>query len=263
MRRTLVHLYGPFSIHSFGLMIALGLLVFTWLVLRHQGRKKIISSEQLIDVLLIGVVTATIGGRALYIFAEGARWDDLLCFWNGGFSILGTVLSLLIVLPWYLYSRSIPILPFFDLVALYAPLMQAISRTGCFFAGCCYGLQTQVPWAIVYSDSESIAPLGTALHPTQLYSSIALLSIFLFLYYICQPLFKKPGQIVSLYLILISIERFSVDFFRGDQEFFANPSLQLFSINQWIALALLGIAIICFCVSSYLTLNHSTSTDVR
>ena len=56
---------------------------------------------------------------------------------------------------------------------------------------------------------------------------------------------KKPGQLVLLYLILESIERFVVDFWRGDREFFTSDGFWgIFSVHQYIALGLCVVALI-------------------
>ena len=82
-----------------------------------------------------------------------------------------------------------------------------------------------------------------ALHTTQLYSSLLLFIIFLSMYFVFQKIVKKPGQLICIYLILASMERFAVDFWRGDRIFFNQNSLSLmltrtFSIHQLIAVGI-------------------------
>jgi phosphatidylglycerol:prolipoprotein diacylglycerol transferase len=244
MQRTLFHLYGPLYIQSFGLMIALGLMLFTWLVLRHPRREHIISRDQFIDTLLLAVAVGTIGCRILYVITEWqtfSSWYDMLKMWEGGGSLLGGIISIITLMPLYMRYHHIPALALLDLAAIYAPLLQSVSRIGCFLAGCCYGTITQLPWAIVYTDLTSIAPLGVALHPAQLYSSFMLFCIFLLMYYKIQYMTTKPGQLLGIYLISAGIERFVMDFFRGDRTFFTLSELSLtFALHQWIALALIA-----------------------
>ncbi|MCA9770096.1 prolipoprotein diacylglyceryl transferase [Candidatus Dependentiae bacterium] len=243
MYRKLIHFYGPFSINSFGVMIAIGLGIFTWLTLRHPWREKLISKDSFIQVLSIGTIVGIIGGRILFIISDWkyiTRWYDIFAIWEGGFSLLGTVISIAFFLPMYLKKINIPILPFCDLVALHAPLLQSISRIGCFIAGCCYGSQTQLLWNITYTHHDAFAPLCIPLHPTQLYSAIGLFFIFLLMYFITQKLVTKPGQVLYSYLMLVSSERFIIDFFRGDREFYA--FFHLFSIHQYIAFGIFFIA---------------------
>jgi phosphatidylglycerol:prolipoprotein diacylglycerol transferase len=241
MFNTLLHIYGPFSIHSFGLMLALGLLITVYLAARSPLRAQIMSEKTFIDAIVIAVIAGLVGSRVLFVVQNWAlmeHWPDMFNVLNGGFSVLGSVIGVLTVMPIYLARHKIPFLSFFDLIAIYAPLLQSIARLGCFCAGCCFGLQTTVSWGIMYTDTESFAPLCVRLHPAQLYSAIALFGIFLIMVYGVQNCFKKRGYCLVMYLFLMSIERFSVDFFRGDREFFATPALGAFSVHQWLSLAI-------------------------
>ncbi len=237
MWHTVLNIYGPLSIHGYGLMIALGLLVFLYLLQRDPRFIQLKLEDRLSGLLIIGILAALFGGRILFFITNPefyGQFIDLFTFFKGGFSILGSVLAVFITLSAYLYYLKIPIVPFFDLIALYTPLLQSIARIGCFFAGCCYGLPTSAPWAIIYTDQESIAPLYVCLHPTQLYSAIGLLLIFVLLYFVLQYRFTKPGQLGCLYLLLIGLERFIVEYWRGDEVTDA-----LFSLNQYVAAALI------------------------
>jgi phosphatidylglycerol:prolipoprotein diacylglycerol transferase len=97
-------------------------------------------------------------------------------------------------------------------------------------AGCCYGCQSTVCWAVPHEQ--------VFVHPTQLYSSIILFIVFIMML-LARPLLKNPGQLVMLYLILESGERFIVDFWRGDREFIASSGFWgILSVHQFIALAI-------------------------
>ena len=113
---------------------------------------------------------------------------------------------------------------------------------GCFFAGCCYGLPTEMPWGVTFTDAESqVKPLHTALHPTQLYESFFLLSILGFLL-----LFKKhqrfQGQLFMIYLMLYAVGRGVIEIFRGDlrRGFIIEDVL---SHSQFISIVIIAIAL--------------------
>jgi len=241
MPRKLLHICGPISINTYGTVIMVALLIFIWLLHKHPFKKKIFAHVDLIQVLTVGVLLGIVGGRILYLLSNLDTIEspiDLIDIWNGGFSVLGSVIVILFGLPIYLRLQHIPVIPFFDLIAIHAPLLQSISRLGCFFAGCCYGKPTELSWGVIYKKADTFAPMGEYLHPTQLYSSVLLLIIFCIMYFFAQKRLKKPGQLIALYLLLISFERFIVDFLRNDQEFFGNHLLHLLSINQWICLGI-------------------------
>lgn len=234
MYSELVHIYGPFSIHSFGVMIALGLLLFVWLAGKHPLRIQTMSLDQFMDLITIGILCGVIGGRLLYVFVEWhslAHWYDVFAVWQGGFSLLGTVIACGLIVPVYLCTKGIALLPTLDLIGIHAPLLQGVSRIGCFFAGCCYG-----------RPLAGVSLLSC--HPTQLYSACTLIAIFFVLRFLYGTGRMRQGQLFGLYLVLISGERFFVDFFRADQEFLSYGSLSLFSLHQWISILLCSIGII-------------------
>lgn len=240
MNPSLFHIYGPIYIQSYGLAIAVGLIIFIWLIQKHPRFKQLHLEQSFTDILFVGIIAGIVGGRLLYILTEGpvTSWVDVIAIWQGGFSILGTIIAILLVVPWYIRYRNVPILPFFDLIAIHAGLLQAISRLGCFCAGCCYGSATYMPWGVCYTDPHSFAPLGVVIHPAQLYSVIGLLCIFLFMYYVAQKRLHFSGQLASCYVMLESIERFIVDFWRADQVYFYWDTYHILSANQIIAMML-------------------------
>ncbi len=202
-------------------MIALGLFTFLYLAVRHPRRKKIMSAETFYEVGFVGLALGIVGGRLLFAIMApeiyAGHWHEVLFPWQGGFSLLGTIIAVVGGLPLYFRRRGVPILPTLDLAAIYAPLLQSISRIGCFLAGCCYGSACNLAWAVRYTHPDSLAPLGVFLHPTQLYSSLASFTIFIVMRFALDARLKKPGQLIFSYLCLEGLARFTVDFWRSDQ----------------------------------------------
>lgn len=255
MGNELIHIYGPFAIRSYGLMIALGLLIFIMLLKRHPKYKAMHLGDKIIDITIIGIIAGLLGGRILYTVSQPEdihSISDFFAFWQGGFSILGCILGVLFTVPWYLRYLKVPIIPLLDLISLHAPLLQSISRLGCFFAGCCYGEPTAAFWGVVYKDPLSAAPLGICIHPTQVYSSLLLLGIFAVMYFVLQYRFTLPGQLTALYLLLVSFERFIVDFWRADRIYYTPLAFTGISLHQWISL---GIATGAFVLFLWVTYN--------
>jgi len=226
-------------------MIALGFLLFTYLANRHPWRKRLISSEEFLRTLFIGFLAAIIGGRLLFVLLDFPmtlqEFIEIFYIWTGGFSLFGSIIAVLLTVSVYLKKKKVPILQFFDLIALYAPLLQAISRIGCFLAGCCYGevASSYIFWSVTFTDPHSLAPIGVALHPTQLYSVLASLLIFVFLRRFSDRLSKVPGKIITTYLLLESLSRFLVDFWRWDRGPLYGPlsSMQLIVLSLFVGAA--------------------------
>ena len=257
MHAKILHICKDLYINSFGLMIVIGIFTSMWLIRRDPRRKKIITIDQLNNILFFGIISSVVGGRIILVLTDPNEIEStyqMLAFWRGGYSILGSVIANIIVFPIVLHFYKISIPKFFDLICTYMPLMQSISRIGCFLAGCCHGKTTNLPWAVTYNDQYSAAPLGISIHPTQLYSSIFLFCIFLFLYFANKHIFTKTGQITKWYLILMSIERFTIDFLRDDRVFPKNKMLDMFSNHQWMSILIIIFSIVGYKIY-YLMIN--------
>lgn len=218
----LLHIYGPLWIHSYGVMIALGFLVFLWFTYHHPKRMQLISGEHYLNTVFLGLLSGIVGGRLLFVITE---WEhflqhplEIMAPWEGGFIVLGSIIGVLLVIPAYLVYHRVNMLKLMDLASQYAPLMQAIARMGCLFAGCCHGrLAPDLPWAITFTNADGFAPLHLPLHPTQIYLGLASLCIFIIMTILANTITTKPGQLSCLYLIFESLARFTLDFWRGDR----------------------------------------------
>lgn len=229
----LLHLYGPLWINSYGLMIVLGLVVFMWLSFRNPLRIKYIPENVYSNALLIGIVSGVVGGRLLYGITEypwqtESLWP-LLYPWEPGLSLLGAVIAIPLSVGSYLLYHRISALLFLDIAALYAPLLQAIARFGCLFAGCCYGLPAHGThwWTVIYTDADSLAPFNIPLHPTQLYSALASFCIFIILHIFSRRFLQTRGMTFGWYLILEGGARYLVDLWR------AKTAQETLSIVSW------------------------------
>lgn len=249
MSPKLLPLYGPIAIHVYGVCIALGVIVGFYLLLQDKKAQQLITESQLFDILCLALIAGIVGGRVLWAFEV---WDTLesittiFTLWHPGYSILGTLCAVIPSLWFYFFYKKIPVLRFLDRLAVYAPLMQAIARIGCFFTGCCYGVATNVPWAITYTHPDTLAPLQIALHPTQLYSTVLLFILFLFLFFF-QNNFQRKGQLAGLYLMGTSCQRFLVDFLRADRTLIHTT----LSLHQGIACGIFIIGLLLFYKATY------------
>jgi len=257
------NLYGPFSINFYGFFIALALIICIKLVSLNKRYAQLHLNEKFIDIIIVSIVSGIIGGRFLEIISSCAyysHWTDWFALWEGGFSALGSILGVIIITPVYLKKNKLAVLPICDLVSIYAPLFQSIARFGCLFAGCCHGIPTTHILNIIYTNKESIAPYNIPLHPTQIYSSFFLFIIFLYMFFIAQHHVKYSGQLFLTYLLLASIERFIIDFWRADRIIVFNSFL---SFHQIIALIIFVVVINMICIKNYYNINKSNLTRVR
>jgi phosphatidylglycerol:prolipoprotein diacylglycerol transferase len=146
--------------------------------------------------------------------------------------LIGAVAALVLLLR----KRRIAFWTFVDMAAPAAALGHAIGRVGCFLAGCCWGRECSLPWAVTFTDPAAErnvgVPLNVPLHPTQLYESAGLLALCGLLLALGR---RRPGQVFAVYLGGYALLRFTIEFFRGD------PRGSVFggalSTSQLIALA--------------------------
>lgn len=250
----LIHIYGPFGIQAYGLFIMLAIIVTVWAIRKNKRFAQLNLEPVYVNIIIVSIIAGCIGARLLEIISEPTiykHWYNWFALWQGGFSILGAIVGIATLVPLYLKKINVPIVATCDLVAIYAPLLQAIARLGCFTAGCCYGTPTHSFLSVIYTNPDTFAPYGIAIHPTQLYSSAILFSIFLFMYFIGQKIFKKIGQLFVVYLILAALERFVIDFWRADR----------IMINAWLSFyQLVAIVIIfgVFFVGSIVTARNTS-----
>jgi phosphatidylglycerol---prolipoprotein diacylglyceryl transferase len=255
----LMHIYGPLYINSYGLMIALAILIFIKVLLSDSRCTGLITHDQLMQGVIIGTIAGLIGARILWVLTNAHElnyWWEFFEIWNGGLSVLGAIIVLLPVLIVYMKRHGLPVLPVLDIVSTYAALLQGVSRIGCFLSGCCYGKHAFVPWAITYVNPHVNAPLGIALHPTQLYSSLVFCGIFIIMTLVVRKNIFQHGVALCIYLMLSSAERFFIDFFRGDREFM-DGLMTVLSFNQVIAL---GIMVLSAVALVYLRTQNSYYT---
>lgn len=257
MKAIILHLFGPIAIQSYGLFIALGVGLSLYFLSKDSKLIKLIEHEQLLSCFQISIISAILGGRILFFINHRNKFSSLFDFfalWEGGLSILGSVSLTIVMLTLYLKKNNIQIMPFLDRAAIYAPLMQGFGRIGCFFSGCCYGQQTNMLFAVTYTDINSKAPLYIPIHPTQIYSSLLLFLLFFSLYFFAQHKIKKAGLLFFTYISTMSAIRFGIDFLRWDREF--SLYSKHFSISQLIAILIFVCGITGLLTISFSKKNH-------
>ncbi len=232
---------GSISVRWYGIMVALAVLVVVLWMLREVRRGANLSYDTILTAALVGIPSAVIISKLLHVID---RFDFYIqnpgqIFGFEGLTIYGAILGA--VLGIWIYSKfsNFQFGYFADLVAPSVILAQAVGRVGCTINGCCYGVEAPawLPWSVVYTQPESYAPLGVALHPTQLYEIIFCLIVFGVLLRL-RGHFKPDGSLFLIYLGLYSLWRVGIGFLRDGTPF-------LFGLHQaqLIGIIVLAIAI--------------------
>ncbi len=231
---------GPLTIHTYGLMVALGILAGVGLaeyLYRNSGGEP----GRIIDMALIVVICGLIGARLLFILINFRYYAsnplETVMVWKGGLVFYGGLLGGILALLGCIRFYRLPLWPILDIAAAAIALGHGLGRLGCFSAGCCYGGLTDLPWAVTFTDPRSLAVdvLNQPVHPTQLYSFFFLMGLAGFLVWL-HPRKKFPGQGAAAYLVLYGLFRFGVEFLRSDPRGAFSIMGTTLATSQWISL---------------------------
>lgn len=214
---------GNFPITTYGLFLAIG-MVLALLVASKLAARDGMPRERMYDLGLWTLVGGLVGSKLLMFVVEDNVQVFSLDFlrsggvYYGGF--LGGFLAVVLLVRYY----KLPFWKVGDALAPGLALGQAFGRQGCFAAGCCWGKESHLPWAVHFTEKGHeytgvpiYGPGGSDLylHPTQLYESFFMLVVFVFLVYLHRKK-KFSGQVLIAYLIIYSTFRFLIEFIRDD-----------------------------------------------
>ncbi len=207
--------------HSYGLMIALGLLTVYKFCL-PRVKKHGIDATQLTNLFYLAFASAFLGGKIFYYLQNPQKYVDnpQLIFKNigAGFVFYGSLLFAVPTIIYWVKRKKIPLRNFLDILAFVGPIIHTFGRMGCLLVGCCYGLQCDNGLGITFTNTLSKAkPLGTPLYPTQLFDIAVNLSIIATLYFLNKKK-KFEGQLFLVYLMMYAVGRSVVEMYRGDAE---------------------------------------------
>ncbi len=228
---------GPLSIRWYGLLFATGFLIGYYIVERMFKYEN--ENLKWLDSLFVYLIVATvIGARLGHVFFYG--WDyysqhpgEILMVWHGGLASHGGAMGILVAM--FLYSVFVTkrsMLWTLDRVVVPTALVGAMIRTGNLMNSEIYGVQTDLPWGVIFERNGEIVPK----HPTQIYEALAYLlafGILMYLYWRTNAR-KKQGLLLGAFFILIFSARFFIEFIKEDQEAFeAGMALNM---GQWLSI---------------------------
>ena len=209
------------KIHWYSLAYIFG-IIFGWI----YCKKKLIEDKKILDLfdglinyLIIGII---VGGRVGYILIYNldyylANISEILMIWKGGMSFHGGLVG--IVVSTFIYSKknNVNAFIFLDLIALVAPIGIFLGRISNFINSELYGKESDIFWSVKFLAVDEIYR-----HPSQIYEAIFEgIVLFLILNYLYRKkVFINPGVISSIFLILYSVFRIIIEYFR-------EPDIQL------------------------------------
>jgi len=226
---------GPFTLYAYGVMVAAGFGIVAYLAGRRAASFGFTRSE-IIDLSILMLVAGLFGARVAYVAMHSAyyvqRPFEILLLHHGGLVFYGGFLAAVTAAVIYTRVRRVSFWKIADLFSPFIALAHAVGRIGCFLNGCCYGAAVSCffPLAVFFPGDTVYR------HPVQVYSSVGLIGLFLFLRW-RQDRRRFDGEVFLLYCVLYSLLRFLVEFLRGD-----NPLFMIgLTFSQAVSLAVFGV----------------------
>lgn len=228
------------NVRWYGIFVALAIATLVlWMVWQVKKGAAKLSYDTILTGALVGIPSGIIVSRLLHVLDAWGYYSQHpgqivgaagLTIWG---AILGAALGI------WIYSRfsKHQFGYIADLVVPGLILAQVVGRIGCTINGCCYGTETSLPWAIVYTHPDTFGPLGIPVHPTTVYEIIFLLVVFGVILSLRGRL-RPDGSLFTTYLALYSAWRLGSDFLRDGTPF-------LFGLHQ---AQVLGIVVLAICI---------------
>ncbi len=257
------------SLPAYGTFLVLGMLAAVWVSGRHAPLLGL-QRRQVFDLGIFLVFLGLVGAHLLDValhpqlyFADGltAGLWEAIAFWRGGLVYYGGLVTGMAGCLAYARDHGIPVADMLDFVAPLGSLALGSTRVGCFLNGCCYGVPTAWPLAIVYPAASLAqskqAALGLVpsdapslpIHPVQLYELVAALLVF-WLLWRRFPRRRFAGEVVAAFFLIYGSWRFAIEFLRADAPTWRPTGGFPLSEYQWLSLAVVAGAIVAWIVAA-------------
>jgi phosphatidylglycerol---prolipoprotein diacylglyceryl transferase len=230
---------GSFGVRWYGIMIALGILVLIGWTLWQVKKGAKLTVDSVLTAALVGIPSGVIFSRLLHVIDnwEYFRTNFGAVIGGEGLTIYGAVLGAALGI--WLYSKFTR-QSFGYMADIMVPgilLAQAVGRVGCTLNGCCYGTETTSSLSIVYTNPNTLGPLGIPVYPTTIFEIVFLLLAFVGILPLRNRL-KPDGSLFLVYLSLYSLWRLGIDYIRDGTPFFMGLHQA-----QFVALVVLAICV--------------------
>lgn len=238
---------GNFPVYTYGVLLAAAYLLGLQFAL-VRARARGLDANRVMDLGIWIIISALIGAKLLLLVVDFDTFrnspGELLTLMRSGGVFYGGLIAAVAVAIWYMRRHKLPVWSVSDAFAPGIALGHVIGRMGCFFAGCCFGRSTDVPWAVTFTNEYARqnvgTPLNIPLHPTQLYEAGAELLILGFLLLLERRGRPFPGRTFWSYMLVYGITRFIIEFYRGD----ARGMVGALSTSQFVSVLLVPLSIL-------------------
>lgn len=238
---------GFFQIKWYSLAYLSGILIGYWyltVLIRQPGAP--MARRHADDFIFYATLGIIVGGRLGYvIFYMPSIFEhplDVFKLWQGGMSLHGGTVGVLVAIWWMARSEKLSFLRVCDYIACAVPFGLFFGRLANFVNGELWGKVTTVPWGIVFPGA---GPLPR--HPSQLYEATLegplLFAILAFFFWKTKARYH-PGKLMGIAAIGYGCARFGVEFFReSDAQLMAFSERTGLHMGQWLTIPMLLIGL--------------------
>jgi prolipoprotein diacylglyceryl transferase len=253
--------FKSISIHWYGILFSLGFLIGYFFTQRMFKKLNIplIHLDSLLMYCFLGTIIGARLGHCLFYQPEFYLSNPIEIFkiWQGGLASHGGGIGLILSVLLFCRIKKFNFLPLADLLVIPTAFEGTLIRLGNFFNSEIYGKPTNSDFGVIFNSLHDNIPR----HPTQLYESLSYLvitAILIVLYKNFRNL--KNGQNLGIFLILIFITRFLLEFLKPEQ---AEFNLKFLTVGQYLSIPfiLLGFGLLLFSKNKTGILNDKTKTD--
>jgi phosphatidylglycerol---prolipoprotein diacylglyceryl transferase len=231
---------GPLSVHVYGILLAVGVVVAAVMTGRRWARWGR-SRREFDDIVVWIVIGGVVGARLYHVATDYEKfegdWLRVFEIWKGGLSIWGVVAGGAIAVLIVCRVKHLNTLLLCDAIVPGLLVAQAIGRWGNWFNQELFGEPTRLPWGLEIDPAHR--PPGylgtTTFHPTFLYESLYCLALVALLLWIERRWRLRSGQLLGLYLATYCFGRFWLENLRIDEAKLVGP----LRVNAWVSLLVL------------------------
>lgn len=214
--------FGAATIRWYGVAYLVAFAIGGGIAIRYVSRRGI-SEQAGNSILFWTIIWGLIGARLYFVVQSGFGWylthpQHILAIWEGGMAFFGAIFAAVATLLFMAWRHHISFWDLFDAGVLFATVGQPIGRLGNVMNGEILGPPSNLPWAIRYTNPQTMAPqLGVAYQPANLYEAAGTLVILAILLYLRRR-GVRPGLLGLAYLLLYPVSQLILFYWRTDYE---------------------------------------------
>ena len=246
---------GIIEIPLYGIMFLIG-VVFAVFMGRRLGHEVDVSKEDVLYGTVYSLIGILIGAKFVYLLTRLpslfsvlpavkmgfeknglATLFYLLNYLFGGYVYYGGLIGAMAGVYWYCRRYNIKFVSFMDIFAPLIPFVHGMGRIGCFFAGCCYGVEYHGFGSVQFPENKLVPALDDVPRvPVQLMEAGLNFIFFGIMIYLFRKKEIRGGRLLGIYLLYYSAARFALELLRGDK---IRGNVGIFSTSQLISVILI------------------------